>query len=125
MSNYNIEPFPIELYKQAISLDIEAIALKFEGGNDEGLLDVDYLVKDNKTLLTEIIDPLLDQIKSWAHNVYPFSGAGDGTGYGFTAYYNFQAKIAHLTEWSEVVESHVLRVATKSKEVTLELEESK
>ena len=113
MSNYNIEPFPIELYKQAINLDIEAIALKFEGGNDEGLLDVDYLVKDNKKLPREIIVPLLRQIEYWAHNAYPFSGAGDGDRYGFDVYYNLQAKIAHLTEWYDVVERHEKEAPTK------------
>ena len=95
----NIEALPKKLYDKAKELEIETITLQWEGGSDEGFLNVEIepYKKENKSLA--------DEIEEWAWNVYEYSGAGDGSPYGDTITYDLKNNRATTQEWYHV-ETH-------------------
>ena len=85
-----IEPLKKEIYNKAKELGVETIELKFQGGNDEGYLDV-YTSPHNSDFESEI--------EEWAWEVYDYNGAGDGNDYGDNIIYNIKEGKAHSSEW--------------------------
>ncbi len=97
MSYYEIQPLPAHIYREALEHNITGIRLNFEGGSDEGNLEID--LESDIDLPPIIYEELDDKIQSWADEVYEFSGAGEGIPYGFKVFYNFTTNKVILTEW--------------------------
>ena len=87
----NIEPLPKELFKKAQELGVEEIILRFQGGNDEGYLNVEVNPKWDRDLS--------EKIENWAWEVYGYNGAGDGNDYGDDVTYDLVNKRATVQEW--------------------------
>jgi hypothetical protein len=88
-----IEPLNKDIYNQALELGIERITLRFSGGSDEGMLDVDVAPWNEKTA------KLIADIENWAWDVYSYSGAGDGSDYGDDVEYDLVNKRVSSSEW--------------------------
>lgn len=88
-----IEPLNKDIYNKALELGIERITLRFSGGSDEGMLDVDVAPWNEKTA------KLIVDIENWAWDVYSYSGAGDGSDYGDDVEYDLVNKRVSSSEW--------------------------
>lgn len=87
----NIEPLPRTIYDKAKNLGVDTITLKFSGGHDEGILNVETDPTNEPDFIKEITD--------WAWSVYSYSGAGDGVDYGDNIAYNLRTnEVCHI-EW--------------------------
>lgn len=121
-------PMKPELLKQAKELGAEKVILEFQGGSDEGYLNV-YLQmsetgetprdkflqltwqeqqkqREDKTELYQEYEKwftaernLVNDIEEWAWEVYEYSGAGDGSDYGDTVAYSVDGKSCKAQEW--------------------------
>lgn len=102
-----IQPLPKALYDQLVSAGINSFELQFQGGSDEGYLEV-YSTPYG-------LDPD-GKIEDWAWSVYEYSGAGCGEGYGDTIIYDLKNKTASCSDWSMVRTEG----ATEQKELQIE-----
>lgn len=67
-----IRPISKSIYKKAKSLGIKTITLQFEGGSDEGALEVWF--DDHET-----VNPKFEkQVYDWAWDVYQYDGDSGG-----------------------------------------------
>ena len=87
----NIEPLPKEIFKKAQELGVEEIILRFQGGNDEGYLNIEINPEWNADLS--------EQVENWAWEAYGYNGAGDGSDYGDDITYDLVNKRATVQEW--------------------------
>ena len=85
------EPLKKSIYNKAKELGIDAIILRFSGGNDEGYLDVETEPKWDQDLASEI--------EEWAWEVYDYSGAGEGNDYGDDIVYDLKTGKVTTSEW--------------------------
>ncbi len=88
---------PKDLFEACVAAGIKKVVLQFEGGNDEGYLDVN--------IQGDCEDYELEgRIEEWADGAYSYSGAGDGTAYGDNVTYDLvEMKTSHQ-EWYHVVQ---------------------
>ena len=94
----NIVPLTRPLFERAVDLGVTLIQLAFEGGSDEGFLNVNFF-KGDEDVYDDTLADLYKTINEWAYKVYPYSGAGDGTRYGDTIVYDLEAKKATHESW--------------------------
>ena len=85
-----VEPLPRPLYDQLRNAGVIQLELAFEGGSDEGLLDVNLVFDKGQDADRGVESSLSTAVEEWAWDVYSFSGCGDGTAYGDTITYNFE-----------------------------------
>jgi hypothetical protein len=86
----DIMPLSKKIHDKAKEMGIQKISLKFEGGNDEGHLNVHT---DPQYLDFE------REIYEWAWGTYPYNGAGDGTDYGDNITYDLGSGKASHQSW--------------------------
>ncbi len=98
----NIEPLSKDIYNQALKRGIDSITLNFQGGSDEGYLNIDLEYASN---VVGVIPSNADEktfvniIDEWAWSVYYYNGAGDGADYGDEVIYNLREKTAKTSSW--------------------------
>ena len=93
MSDMIVKPLQKELYNKLKELGVKRFTLAFEGGNDEGYLDVEiypYDLDDRE---------INGEIEDWAWSVYEYSGAGDGSGYGDKIMYDLEEGKVSTESW--------------------------
>ena len=124
-----IAPFPKRFVNIAKDLGIDKIKIEFQGGSDEGYIEVDcWSVKyfdeskekewgekgrfrpDKDTLNGEaMLSKWLDfekEIDDWAWERYGYNGAGEGQSYGDTVAYHLDTGKVTYHDWGyEYVES--------------------
>lgn len=88
------QPLPHRIYARATNTGITKIALNFEGGSDEGYLDITMEPVANHDA------DFASVIEEWAWDVYSYSGAGDGNAYGDHVIYDLKEKMVYLSEWT-------------------------
>lgn len=88
-----IQPLSKAIHTKCKELGVKQIVLRFSGGNDEGYLSVDIDPYEKESI------ELTSEIDSWAWEVYSYNGAGDGTDYGDTIYYDLENGTASHEEW--------------------------
>lgn len=99
--NY-VAPLTKTLRDACVDAGVKYFILRFEGGDDQGVLDVELYYKDevgggDSSTLTE-------SIEDWAYNAYNYSGAGDGSPYGDNYTYNLVDNTVKHDSWHSVVE---------------------
>lgn len=94
----DIKKLPKYLYDRAVSLKITEIHLNFNGGSDEGYLNVDLELDGERNI--DALNDFTDAVVAWAWDVYSYSGAGDGTDYGDTITYDLVNKKMTADEWA-------------------------
>ena len=96
-----IQPLSKSLYDRAKELNVTKIILGFQGGSDEGYLNVELAV--DGVGYQWYGDPSLRQlaqdIEKWAWDVYYYNGAGDGTDYGDDITYDIESGKATSQAW--------------------------
>jgi len=101
-----VEPLPRPLYDRLRNAGVIKLELAFEGGSDEGLLNVYLAFDKGQDAAPEVESSLTAAVDKWAWDVYSFSGAGDGTAYGDTITYDFESGKVTTQAWEmERVES--------------------
>jgi hypothetical protein len=108
-----IIPLPKRIYDKAKEIGTTSIELQFQGGSDEGFLNV-YISCDQEG--GKYFD-LYDEIEEWAQDAYQYNGAGDGSDYGDNIEYNLYSMTASHSEW------HTERVDGSSCEIKLEVDD--
>lgn len=98
--NY-IAPLTKTLRDACVDAGVKYFILRFEGGDDQGFLNVELYYKDGETVdsLT-----LTESIQDWAYDAYNYSGAGDGSPYGDNYTYNLVDNTVKHDSWRSVVE---------------------
>jgi hypothetical protein len=86
------ESLPHAIYAKALNLGIGKITLAFEGGSDQGYLDISF---DNG-----VHEDFNQEVETWAWEVYDYSGAGDGSSYGDQIEYDLKEREIHMWEWT-------------------------
>lgn len=101
MSYLTIEPLSQAIYNIAKKKKINNIILRFQGGSDEGNLDIELEDENGNTYSNwdMNVDSLIKEIENWAWNVYSYSGAGEGIDYGDTITYDLENNKVHYYEW--------------------------
>lgn len=94
----NPEPMNKALYEKAKSMGITKIELEFQGGSDEGYLNVGLHNTEGSVPYGQETD-LSQEIEEWAWQVYSYSGAGDGSDYGDDITYNLVENTVETQEW--------------------------
>ena len=94
------KPLKKELFDRAKSLGVKVIVLNFSGGSDEGYLNV-YTDPYNNS--AEHIE-LRSDLEEWGHEVYEYSGGGDGSDYGDDIEYNLSNMRVIASSWQMVRE---------------------
>lgn len=94
----NPEPMNKALYEKAKSMGITKIELEFQGGSDEGYLNVGLHNTEGPVPYGQETD-LSQEIEEWAWQVYSYSGAGDGSDYGDDITYNLVENTVETQEW--------------------------
>lgn len=110
-----LKPLPKQIYDKALSLGIVELYLNLEGGNDEGMLDVDWLGNNevpNKPGLRE----LEKEIDDWFWKNHDYSGAGEGNPYGEDIMIDLKENKVHISGW------YTTRVHGKQSTTELKLE---
>jgi hypothetical protein len=95
------KPLPKDLANLLKENKIEIFNLSFEGGNDEGCLDISMYPTPK---VEGVLEDLTDKIQDWAWDVYSFSGAGDGNYYGTSIDYDLQKSEVTVRDWYDVVQ---------------------
>ena len=99
--NTNAIKIPSALVSRAKKLDIGKITLRFEGGSDEGYLEVFFERRSESWKESEqnARDRLRDAIYEWANEAYRYGGAGDGSRYGDDYVYDLVENTVTWNEW--------------------------
>ena len=98
------EPLSKAIYEKAKELGVNTITLKFSGGSDEGELEVDTDGKDYDYDFVRLVE-------DWAWDVYNYSGAGEGIGYGDDIMYDLKNGKVSTSEWVNVVQEQKGRMS--------------
>ena len=85
-----IQPLPKALYDQLVAAGIDSFELQFQGGSDEGYLEIEF---------NPFSSDLHGAIEDWAWSAYSYSGAGDGSDYGDNITYDLKNKTASCSDW--------------------------
>lgn len=93
MSIVSAEPLPADIAELLKKNNVPSFALMFEGGNDEGYLDVDMMYFEGNR------DELTRMIEDWAWNAYSYNGAGDGNRYGTHIVYDLVNGKVTINDW--------------------------
>ena len=102
-----IQPLSKALYEELKKNKIVKFQIKFDGGNDEGQVEI-ILYKTYKNHNGSFRDkPVSDtylenQVDVWVWKAYEYSGAGDGNAYGNIYTYNLVENIAFHESWYTV-----------------------
>lgn len=96
----NAKPLSKEIYAAAVKIGVTKITLHFNGGSDEGYLDVTL----SKRIDSVEHRDLECKVESWAWDVYEYDGAGDGNDYGDNIEYDLVSKKVRTSEWRNVRE---------------------
>lgn len=97
-----------ELFNRCKKLDVIGFTLSFEGGSDEGYLEVDLRITEkrlNGKASWSFIQnspehsKLADDLYNWADRTYRYNGAGDGNRYGDRYDYDLVNKTVSHQEW--------------------------
>jgi hypothetical protein len=100
-----VKPLDKDIYNRAKAAGITSILLMFEGGSDEGFLQVDAEYADaekpdNSAVENGRHESFLDDLYEWAEEAYAFDGNGDGSGpYGFDVTYNLENGLVSMETW--------------------------
>jgi hypothetical protein len=93
---------PEHTKKDCLKFGINKIVLQFEGGDDEGFLNIDISFKEG-TKLEEYQSHQLGDLKSnlydWAWQSYSYSGAGVGNRYGDNITYDLENDTKTAERW--------------------------
>ena len=104
-SDMTVQPLPRHLLERAKELGVEIIELDFNGGSDEGHLNVHVgkkLVQDEVFKPVETPHEWLkfgQDIDEWAWSVYEYSGAGEGDDYGDDIVYDLIENKVTTHDW--------------------------
>ena len=90
-----IQPLPKALYDQLVSAGVNSFTLEFQGGSDEGYLEIHYTGE-------RMSGDIRQAIEDWAWSAYSYSGSGDGSDYGDDITYDLKNKTASCSDWSMV-----------------------
>ena len=106
--NY-IAPLTKTLRDACVDAGVKYFILRFEGGDDQGFLNVELCYKDEfGNLVYEVgggdSSTLTQSIEDWAYDAYNYSGAGDGSPYGDNYTYNLVDNTVKHDSWRSVVE---------------------
>ena len=104
MTNYAIEngevaPLPKKFYDKCLTLGVEEISIQFEGGSDEGYIDVSCYTLGERGTNAPLVRPLEEELTEWAYHNYEYSGSGGGWNYGHAVVYNLTKKRVELSGW--------------------------
>jgi len=100
-----VKPLDRAIYNRAKAAGITSILLMFEGGSDEGFLQVDAEYadaekSDKSAVENGLHESFLDDLYEWAEETYAFSGNGDGSGpYGFDVTYDLANGLVSIETW--------------------------
>jgi hypothetical protein len=102
MLDEGVLPLPYKIAEKAKELRVKRIYLDWQGGSDEGYLDVNtdpspYGVKSPKRK-AELQD-LCNAIQEWASEAWEYSGSGDGSDYGDSLVYDLKKGTVEASEW--------------------------
>lgn len=94
------KPLPKRFFEAAKKLGVQTIEISFEGGSDNGYVNVSLTDSEGhlRCYDSEFSD-LCKEIEDWAYNTYEYSGAGDGTDYGDDIVYDLQNGEVRVSEW--------------------------
>lgn len=90
------QPLPKDLVALLKKHKVKAFKLAFEGGNDEGCLDI--------SVYPTYLEDIAAKIQDWAWDVYSFSGAGDGNYYGTNIEYDLETEEVSVMDWHDEVQ---------------------
>lgn len=112
-----IPPIPKELFDLCVEETVDRVILSWEGGSDEGYLQVDiWLVGENdygdhwerpdtKKAALRVLE---NKIEDWVGSCIEYNGAGEGSPYGHELTIDITNGKATLDEWwNERVEDNV------------------
>ncbi len=93
----DLEPKPLkkEIFDKARELGIAKIQLGFQGGSDEGWVNVDCTHPDGRC----VFQRFAEEIEEWVWQVYDYSGAGEGTDYGDDITYHIKEAVEENGTW--------------------------
>lgn len=94
-------PLSKKIHDKAKSLGVTSITLGFQGGNDEGCLDVSCMIDGNELTREQKkkLSEFESEVENWAWSVYAYSGAGDGNDYGDDITYDLENNKVVTKEW--------------------------
>ena len=110
---FSIQPISKEIVEEARKLNIAGIELQFEGGDDNGYLEVDFVGStilqtadgiERKTVAHDDIKKFDAKVQEWAWDAYSYNGAGDGNRYGDTVYYDLERATVRHESWYDQTE---------------------
>lgn len=84
------QPLPKAIHTALTELGVETLELRFQGGSDQGFLDISANVD---------LGDLESKIEDWAWEVYYYNGAGDGNDYGDNITYDLKNNTVTTQEW--------------------------
>ena len=100
MSNeyHKATAIPAGLLAKLEKAGITKFTLAFQGGSDEGYLEIyDQSLKGKQ--YASMPAKLHDEVEAWAYDSIGYSGAGDGSEYGDNFTYDLKAKTVMHDEW--------------------------
>jgi len=93
---------PEHMKKDCVKLGMTKVVLQFEGGDDEGFLNIDVTLKEGTNLeehQSHQLEDLKGNLYSWAWEVYHYSGAGVGNRYGDNVIYDLENDTTTVERW--------------------------
>jgi hypothetical protein len=118
LKNGEIAPFPKELYDLCMENTVDKVVLSWEGGSDEGYLQVTvWLVGENNwndqwgrpDTMKAVVLVLEEKIQDWADGCIEYNGAGEGSPYGHDLTIDLTNEKVTLDEWwNQRVDDNVL-----------------
>lgn len=105
-----IKPLSKKIYEEAKQRGVETIELKFQGGCDEGYLDVVLEPHNRDNADFE------ETVENWVWEVYRYSGADDSTPYGDNITYDLVDNTVSHEEW------YMVQTSEQHGEIDLEIE---
>ena len=115
-----VEPLKKSLYNKMVNRKYTALTLRFSGGHDEGMLDIDLTpcppyphsrkLNPETNKYETVTNPLtqeawdkhaafLGELEDWVWSVYNYNGAGEGVQYGDTVEYDLVTGIVYTIDW--------------------------
>ena len=123
-----VEPLKKSLYNKMVNRKYTSLTLRFSGGHDEGMLEIDLIPCPSYPHSRElnpvtkkfetVTDPSLqkewdkyrkfvDEIENWVWSVYNYNGAGEGVQYGDTVEYDLKTGLVYTIDWGYTYEESV------------------